>query len=163
MARQIEDARTAIRATFEAAERHGIDASRIVLEIDQDKLIGDQDQFAKIVKDYRGAGLKISIDHFGAGRAGLNLLESLSPEMISLNATLVRDIEHNGPRQAIVRGVWQTCNDLGIDLIAKHVETPEEYQWFYAEGIYLMQGHFIAVPEFEKLVPANFPRDPEVV
>ena len=33
----------------------------------------------------------------------------------ALNVHLVRGIDSNGPRQAIVRGVFQTCSDLGID------------------------------------------------
>lgn len=151
MARDVVDAHSAIRSTLDAAERNGIEPSRLILEIDQDKLIGDPEQFAKIIEDYRSAGLRISVDHFGAGRAGLNLLEPLRPEMISLNEQLVRGVDSNGPRQAIVRGVFQTCNDLGIDMIAKHVETYDEYSWFSEEGINLQQGDFIAKSAFESL------------
>jgi EAL domain-containing protein (putative c-di-GMP-specific phosphodiesterase class I) len=157
MARHLSDARSAIHSTLEAATRHDIDPGRIVLEIDQDQLIGECGQFAQIIEDYRGAGLRVSIDHFGAGRAGLNLLEPLRPEMISLNADLIRGIENNGPRQAIVRGLLQTCTDLGIDLIAKFVETNEEYSWLCEEGINLIQGKLVASPGFEKLPVAFYP------
>jgi blue light- and temperature-responsive anti-repressor len=151
MARHVDDARSAIHSTLQAAEKNDIEPSRIILEIDQDKLNDESGQFAKIIEDYRGAGLRISIHHFGAGRAGLNLLEPLRPEMISLNEELVRGIDNNGPRQAIVRGVLQTCNDLGIDLIAKYVETDDEYRWLRDEGIHLIQGNLIAAAEFERL------------
>lgn len=157
LARHVDDARSAIRSTLDAAERNGIEPSRIILEIDQEKLIGDSEQFARTIEEYRSAGLRIAIDHFGAGRAGLNLLEPLRPEMICLNAQLVRDIDTNGPRQAIARGIYQTCSDLGIDLIAKHVETDDEYNWFCEEGINLIQGNLIAKPEFEKLCSATYP------
>lgn len=157
LARHVDDARSAIRSTLESAERNGIELNRIILEIDQDKLIGDSEKFAKIIEEYRSAGLRIAIDHFGAGRAGLNLLEPLRPEMICLNDQLVRGIDTNGPRQAIVRGVYQTCNDLGIDLIAKHVETYDEYKWFCEEDINLIQGNLIAKPGFEQLPSATYP------
>ena len=156
MARQVDDSRTAIRSTLDSAERKGIEVSKIVLEIDQDKLIGDLQLFAKIIEEYRGAGLRISIDHFGAGRAGLNLLDLLRPDMVSLNAELVHNIDTNGARQAIIRGVIQTCQDLGIDIVAKHVETWDEYQWFLDEGISLIQGNLIARPAFEQFpIPQN--------
>jgi blue light- and temperature-responsive anti-repressor len=151
MARDVDDARSAIHSTLQAAEKNDIEPSRIILEINQDRLNGESGQFAKIIEDYRGAGLRISIHHFGAGRACLNLLEPLRPEMISLNEELVRGIDTNGPRQAIVRGVLQTCNDLGIDLIAKYVETAGEYRWLRDEGIHLMQGNLIAAAQFERL------------
>jgi blue light- and temperature-responsive anti-repressor len=159
MARHVDDARSAIHSTLQAAEKNDIEPSRIILEIDQDRLNDESGQFARIIEDYRGAGLRISIHHFGAGRAGLNLLEPLRPEMISLHADLVRGIDTNGPRQAIVRGVLQTCNDLGIDLIAKYVETLDEYRWLHEEGVNLIQGNLIAAAEFERLPPASFVRD----
>ncbi|NEO84945.1 MAG: diguanylate phosphodiesterase [Spirulina sp. SIO3F2] len=150
MARQVKDARSAIQSTLEAAERNGINLNRIVLEIDQDKLIGDSQHFAQIIEEYRGVGLRVSIDHFGAGRAALKLLEILRPDMIALNIQIVRDIDTNGARQAIVRGVTQTCDDLGIDIVAKDVNSVEEYQWFLDEGITLIQGNLIASPAFEQ-------------
>jgi len=157
LARNINDARSAIQSTLESAERNGIDPNFIVLEIDQDKLIGDPKQFATVIEEYRSGGLRIAIDHFGAGLAGLNLLEPYRPEMICLNQQLVRNIDKNGPRQAIVLGVHQTCIDLGIDLIAKNVETYAEYTWFREQDINLIQGNFIAAPEFEKLPSVTLP------
>lgn len=135
MARHIKDTSVSIRVILDATERHNIELNRVILEIDQDKLIGDPAQLGKVIEEFRVAGLKISISHFGAGRAGLNLLEPYHPDMISLNINLVQGIDSNDPRQAIVRGVIQTCNDLGIDIIAKHVETLDEYWWLRDEGI----------------------------
>jgi len=157
LARNVDDARSAIQSTLESAERNGIDPNFIVLEIDQDKLVGDPRQFAKVIEEHRSSGLRIAIDHFGAGLAGLNLLEPYRPEMICLNQQLVHNIDKNGPRQAIVLGVHQTCIDLGIDLIAKNVETYDEYNWFREQDINLIQGNLIAAPEFEQLPSATQP------
>ncbi len=159
MARHVKDTSASIRQIIDAAERNNINLNRIILEIDQDKLIGDPAQFGKIIEEFRAAGLKISIDHFGAGRAGLNLLEPYHPEMISLNMNLIRQVDSNGPRQAIVRGIIQTCGDLGIDIVAKHIETLDEYWWLYDEGIHLFQGDLIAKPEFEHLPSAFYPTE----
>jgi EAL domain-containing protein (putative c-di-GMP-specific phosphodiesterase class I) len=151
MARHLEDARGAIRSTLESAERHHLEPSRLVLEIEQDRLIGEPTEIGKIIEEYRGAGLRVSIDHFGAGRAGLNLLEPLRPEMISLSGNLVQGIASNGSRQAILRGILQTCNDLGIDLIAKHIEQIDDYHWLFEEGVNFFQGNLIAKEAFEEL------------
>lgn len=155
MARHIKDTPLSIRATLDAAERYNM--GRIILEIDQDKLIGDSEQLGKVIEAFRGAGLKISINHFGAGRTGLNLLESHHPEMISLNSNLVQGIDSNSSRQAIVRGVTQTCAELGIKIIAKHVETLAEYAWLRNNGIHLFQGDLIGKPAFEQLPSAFYP------
>ncbi len=153
---RIDAARESLASILEEAKRLGIPENKIIFEIDHDAMVGDLDKFSKILEDFRGAGLKISIDHFGAGKAALSLLESLNPHMVSLTAQLIRDIHSNGSRQAIVRGVLQTCTDLGIDLIAKSIESEAEYRWLCEEGIQLLQGNFIAAPVCEQLPPAKF-------
>lgn len=107
--------------------------------------------------EHRAVGLRTAIDDFGAGYAGLNLLAEFLPDMIKLDMSLIRDVERKGPRQAIIRGVRQTCQDLGIDIIAEGVETPSEYAWLRDEGITLFQGRLFAHPAFEQLPPASFP------
>ena len=69
-------------------------------------------------------------------------------------ARCVRGIERHGPRQAIVRGIARTCNDLGIDIIAEGIETEEEYFWFLDEGITLFQGPLLAPPSLGTLLTA---------
>ena len=80
------------------------------------------------------------------------------PNSIALNAKLVRDIDNNGAKQAIIRGLMQTCDDLGIDVIAKHVETRAEFDWLASEGIDLFQGGLLGNPQIEVLpTQAYFP------
>jgi blue light- and temperature-responsive anti-repressor len=140
MADDTNNARTAIQAIIDAAGSHGMNPNQIIVEIDHEKLIGDVAHFAAMIEEFRGLGLSISIAHFGAGKAGLTLLETMQPNFISLNKNLVSDVHANGQRQAIVRGVIQTCNDLGIDLIVRHASNPNDYDWLKDEGISLFQA-----------------------
>ena len=145
------DARAAIDSTIQIAEKVNIDPSRIILELDENRLLENAAVISAIIDEYRGAGLRISINNFGAGRAGLDLLETYRPEMIALNKHLVTGIESNTPRQAIVRGVLLTCADLGIDLVAKHVGTTGTYDWMRNEGVTLFQGDLFSQAGFEQL------------
>lgn len=155
---RVAEAEATLRSTLDAAERCGIAPDRLTLEIDQDDLVDDAEWFAAMIQEHRGVGLRVSIDHFGAGRSGLQLIESHQPDSVALNEVLVRGIDGHGARQAIVRGVIQTCGDLGIDVIAKHVETEDEYWWCRHEGIELFQGPLIGAPAFEWLpTVAHFP------
>ncbi|MCU7871777.1 MAG: diguanylate phosphodiesterase [Candidatus Thiodiazotropha sp. (ex Lucinoma borealis)] len=155
----LDDTETAICSTLDSAKAHGLDPSRITLQIDQNEFSGSPERFAQIINEYRSAGLKTTIDHLGAGRAGLSLLESYLPDMITLNEFLVRGIHTNGPRQAIVSGVTQVCLDLGIDIIAKGIQVTDEYRWLHRAGINLFQGDLFARPAFEQLPPASYPQE----
>ena len=151
------EARSAIYSTIQIAEKEKIDPSRIILEIDENRLLSDAVVVASIIDEFRGAGLRILINNFGAGRAALDLLETYRPEMISLNEYLVRGVDSNTPRQAILRGVLQTCEDLGIDLVAKHVHTVETYDWLRSEGVTLFQGDLFSPAGFEHFPNVTFP------
>lgn len=142
---------TAITSLLDAAARCGIPPESIVLEVLESELIRDSGDFSARMNPYRASGLTFAIDDFGAGYAGLNLLADFQPDLLKIDMNLVRGIERNGPRQAILRGIVRTCLDLGIDLIAEGVETIEEYAWFRGEGIDLFQGFLLAKPAFDRL------------
>ena len=146
-----------IRSTLEAAARLDLPIDRIVLEVTEGEIIDDQASFARVVNRYRGMGMKVAIDDFGAGYSGLNLLADFQPDMVKLDMKLVRGIESHGPRQAIVRAILGACNDLGIEFLAEGVETASEYCWFRDEGVQFFQGYLLAKPAFEKLVGFRIP------
>lgn len=142
---------TAVTSLLAAAERCRIPSESIILEVLESEIIRDSGDFSARMNAYRTSGLTFAIDDFGSGYAGLNLLAEFQPDLIKIDMNLVRGIESNGPRQAILRGIVRTCLDLGIDIIAEGVETPEEYAWFRGEGIELFQGFLIAKPGFNSL------------
>lgn len=146
-----------ILSTLETAARFQIPPARIVLEIIESEIIHDFASFARAVNMHRGSGMKIAIDDFGAGYAGLSLLAEFQPEIIKLDMKLVRDIDSKGPRQAIVRGIARVCADLGIDVIVEGVETPAEYAWFRDEGFVFFQGNLFARPVFEQFPLVSYP------
>ena len=154
-----EDAIATMQSIIDLANAQNIDSRIITLELNQDYLNGDLSSIITIVQDCKENGLRICLDDFGAGRSGLNQMEMSQPNAIALNAKLVRDVDTNGAKQAIVRGLIQTCDDLGIDLIAKHVETRGEFDWLLSEGVDLFQGGLLGHPQLD--VPATHARIPQ--
>ncbi len=149
--RNLSFSETAISSTLEAAKSAGIPLTSIVIEITENEIIDNVVWFSENIIKYREEGVNFSIDDFGAGYSGLNLLAAFQPESIKIDLSLVRDIDRNGPRQAIVRGIIRTCLDLGIDVIAEGVESNAECKWFFDEGVDRMQGYFLAKPGFKTL------------
>jgi blue light- and temperature-responsive anti-repressor len=155
--RSLELCADAIGSTCKAAADNFLPLKRIVLEVTEVEVIHDHMHFAALLNEYRGMGIKLAIDDFGAGYSGLNLLAEFQPDHVKIDMNLVRGIEKHGPRQAIVRGITQVCEDLGIDVIAEGVETLPEFRWFEDHDIRLFQGYLFAKPAFEKLLPAFYP------
>lgn len=153
----VYQAATCIRATLEAARQHGFPTSRLIFEITENEELVDKDHLKSIIREYRRQGFKTAIDDFGAGYAGLNLLAEFQPDIIKLDMALVRDIDTDPVRQAIVRGILGVCVALGIEVIAEGVETQAEFALLHGMGIGLFQGYLFARPAFEALPEVTWP------
>lgn len=146
-----------LHSTIEAAIRHSFPQDRIIIEATEREAIADPAHFAKVINEYRRAGMRLAIDDFGAGYSGLNLLSEFQPDIVKLDMSLVRGIESNGPKQAIVRAIAQVCIDLGIDFVVEGVETVDEFSWFTDLGVNLFQGYLFAKPLFEAMPNFQIP------
>ncbi|MES2858206.1 MAG: EAL domain-containing protein [Pseudomonadota bacterium] len=150
-------AATCIRATLEAARQHGFPTSRLIFEITENEELVDKAHLKDIIREYRRQGFKTAIDDFGAGYAGLNLLAEFQPDIIKLDMALVRAIDSDPVRQAIVRGILGVCEALSIEVIAEGVETTAELTVLRGMGIGLFQGFLFAKPGFECLPEVAWP------
>jgi EAL domain-containing protein (putative c-di-GMP-specific phosphodiesterase class I) len=110
------------------------------------------------VTHYQKRGFLTAIDDFGAGYSGLNTLAELQTNLIKLDMALVRDIDGDRVRRAIVRGILQVCRELEIDVIAEGVETVAEFTVLEDFGVELFQGYYFARPAFRSLaaLPERF-------
>lgn len=147
----VYDPATCIRLTLAAARKVGFPPERLIFEMTEAEQIRDPQHALSIVRDYQRLGFLTAIDDFGAGYSGLNLLADYQPHLVKLDMALVREIDHNRARQAIVRGVLGTCQALGVQVVAEGVETRAEYDFLRSLGITMFQGYLIARPQLEAL------------
>ncbi len=144
-------AETCIRTTLAAAEEYRFPAERILFEVTEAERVKDHAHLAGIIREYRRLGFLTAIDDFGAGYAGLNLLADFQPDLVKLDMALVRGIDADRNRRAIVRGIVGVCADMGIRVVAEGIETTGELATLRDLGIELVQGFLFARPGFESL------------
>ena len=140
-----------IRTTLEASRAHNFPVERIIFEATEGDAIEDGKWLASVLTEYKRTGFLTAIDDFGAGYAGLNLLADFQPDIIKLDMALVRGVDSSRSRQAITRGVLRICWELDITVIAEGVETAAERDFFFDEGVILMQGYLFSRPAFESI------------
>jgi EAL domain-containing protein (putative c-di-GMP-specific phosphodiesterase class I) len=152
----VYQASTCIRATLMAAQRCNFPTDRLIFEITENER-PDQAHLKHIVVEYKRQGFKTAFDDFGAGYAGLNLLADFQPDLIKLDMALVRDIDRDEVRQAIVRGLLDICRALHIEVIAEGIEQVGELRTLQSMGVHLFQGFLFAHPGFEQLPVIHWP------
>jgi EAL domain-containing protein (putative c-di-GMP-specific phosphodiesterase class I) len=153
----VYEPRACIRSTLNTAERTGFPTDRLMFEIVESEEVHDHAKIAGIIAAYRAMGFKTALDDFGAGFSNLNLLARFQPDIIKLDMELIRDIDRDRVRQAIVRGIIAVCRDLDITTVCEGVETFAEYECLRDGGVNLFQGYLFAKPGFESLPAPVWP------
>jgi EAL domain-containing protein (putative c-di-GMP-specific phosphodiesterase class I) len=154
----VYQASTCIRATLAAARRCNFPTDRLIFEITENER-PDQAHLKSIVVAYRRQGFMTAFDDFGAGYSGLSLLAEFQPDIIKLDMALIRGIDQDKVRQAIVRGLIDMCRELSIRVIAEGVEQVAELRTLQDLGIHFFQGFLFAKPGFESLPEIRWPAD----
>ncbi|MGF3809905.1 diguanylate phosphodiesterase [Enterobacter mori] len=138
-------------------EANGFVPEQIVVEFTESEAISRFDEFTYSVNQLKSAGISVTIDHFGAGFAGLQLLAQFQPDRIKINRDLIANVHKSGPRQAIVQAIIKCCASLEIQFCAVGVERAEEWMWLESAGISQFQGHLFASPRLGGIPAVAWP------
>jgi len=129
-----------LRDALRAAQRP------LVLEITEHDLI---DNYGPVREAVRGLGhdARLAVDDAGAGVANFGHIIELRPDFVKLDISLVRGVNANLGRQAMVVGMRHFSSTAGCRLIAEGVETEEEARTLTGLGVEFGQGFLFGRPE----------------
>ncbi|HEV7524156.1 MAG TPA: EAL domain-containing protein [Acidimicrobiia bacterium] len=121
-------------------ERTNCDPALIGLEITETAVLPDIEAAAHEIAAARALGVKVALDDFGTGHSSLTLLRSLEIDRVKIDRTFIRDVTRDPRDAAIVRRVIALAEDLGLDVVAEGVETPEQARLLVELGCHRAQG-----------------------
>jgi EAL domain-containing protein (putative c-di-GMP-specific phosphodiesterase class I) len=117
----------------------------IVVELTEQEAIVDYEKIRHVV-DGLGSAVSLAIDDIGEAFSGLRHLVELGPAFAKLDLALVRDIDADPARQALVGALHHYMLQTGAQLIAEGVESEAERQMLRLLGIRLAQGFLFGRP-----------------
>ncbi len=132
--------------TREFLKQFKINPDSIVFEITEKNSISNLESFKKVIDHYKEQGYKIAIDDVGSGYSGLKLITDIHPQYIKLDMNLIRDIDKNGIKHALLKTFYDFCLVTDIKLVAEGIETENELNTLIDMGIEYGQGFFIKRP-----------------
>jgi EAL domain-containing protein (putative c-di-GMP-specific phosphodiesterase class I)/ActR/RegA family two-component response regulator len=136
---------TAMTAQFtELLARYPQD--RLVLEITEHAQVEDYDALLTALTRLRGAGVRLAVDDAGAGFASLHHILLLTPDVIKLDITLVRDINQDPIKRALASSLVTFARDIGSTIIAEGIETAAELAMLVDLGVPWGQGYHLGRP-----------------
>ena len=131
--------------------KYNVTPQNVIFEITERNVIEDMDIFKSTINHYKGQDYQIAIDDAGAGNSGLNLISEVNPNYIKLDMNLIRDVDSDCMKFALVKGMVEFSKVSNVFLIAEGIETYEELNTLVNLGVQYGQGYLIQKPDSEVL------------
>ncbi|WP_169164557.1 sensor domain-containing phosphodiesterase [Cellulomonas taurus] len=122
---------------------------RVGVEITEHAPVTDYGPLIEVTDRLKEGGVHVAVDDAGAGFASLKHVLQLRPTAIKLDIELVRDIDTDPVRQALVRSVEQFSGALAAWLVAEGVESETERKTLLDLGVTYGQGYLFGRPAWE--------------
>jgi diguanylate cyclase (GGDEF)-like protein len=129
----------------EILDAAGLPADRLVVEVLEVDHIEQDPLAVASLAALRAAGVVIAVDDFGAGYATLARLGALRPHIVKIDRSLV-DGSSDAAGAALLRSAAQLGRQLGAEVVAEGVETPEQLAAVTAAGCDAVQGFLLSRP-----------------
>ncbi len=92
------------------------------------------------------AGVRFDLDDFGSARGSLTAMLALAPHRLKLDTRLVDQIGKNDGGAALISSLVHMAHDLGIEVVAKGVETSEQVEVLRSLSVDHLQGFALNRP-----------------
>ena len=123
----------------------GSGGDKVVLEITEHVPVDDYLAFREAIASV-GSRIRFAIDDAGAGFSSFRHIVELLPDFVKLDIGLVRGIDTDPIRQALVAGMDFFALKTGCTLIAEGIETENERETLRSLAIELGQGYLLGHP-----------------
>jgi diguanylate cyclase (GGDEF)-like protein/PAS domain S-box-containing protein len=120
--------------------------SLLELEITEGVLLQHTSANLDTLRQLKELGVRIGMDDFGTGYASLACLRRFPFDLIKIDRSFIRDLEHDPEAQAIVRAAVSLSRSLRMRCLAEGVETEDQLRFLEREGCVEVQGFYFSRP-----------------
>ncbi len=124
----------------------GAPLSRLVLEVTEHSSISDYGMISQSLSRLRAGGLRLAVDDAGSGYASFRHILKLKPDVIKLDQSLIRHIDHDPGCHALAVALIAFARETGSSVVAEGVETEAEMSTLRELGVDTAQGYLLGRP-----------------
>ncbi len=121
-------------------QQHAAIAHDLWLEVPEDGVFGQLEQFRHFCNTLKPLGCKIGVEHVGAQISRLGELHDLGLDYIKIDGSVIHGIDSNTGNQAFLKGLCLIAHSIGLMTIAESVANEREVALLPDLGIDAMTG-----------------------
>jgi EAL domain-containing protein (putative c-di-GMP-specific phosphodiesterase class I) len=129
-----------VRELIRACERS------LILEVTEHEPVADYAALREAIASL-GPDIRVAVDDAGAGAANFVHIIELRADLVKLDISLVRGVNDDLGRQAMVVGMRHFSQTAGCRLVAEGIETKAEARTLAGLGVEFGQGYLFGRPE----------------
>jgi len=137
--------RETVERISEAAARHGVEPSDLIVEITESAMLAEPGGEAGL-RRLGESGVRVAIDDFGTGYSSLARLRELPVDALKIDRSFVAEMLDDPAAEAIVASVVQLAGSIGLETIAEGIESGPQRSRLIERGCKLGQGFHFARP-----------------
>jgi len=136
---------TTVEAILGTVNRTGT-GNRVVFEILESEGLSEPERFSRFMERARALGCRFAIDDFGAGFANFEYITKLEVDLLKIDASLIRELDHEPAARVVVDTIRRFAHRLGIETVAEYVHSADVLEAVRGLGIDYAQGFHIGRP-----------------
>jgi diguanylate cyclase (GGDEF)-like protein len=129
-----------VSCVADVAHRLDVPLDRLVLELTENAQIEHNPDLLAVLDAFRGMGVQLALDDFGAGYSNLGYLTRLPVNQIKIDRAIASGVSNDRFKAAIARATLTMAKMLGLEVVAEGVESVADLQWLERAGCPMIQG-----------------------
>lgn len=121
-------------------------SSRISIELINATHIQNLEKTTELLQRLREKGHRVGLDDFGIDIKSFSLLKTMNVDYIKIAERYTQKITTSPATVIMLEKLTKICKDMGIQVIAKHIEDQEQAKILRESGLEYGQGYLYASP-----------------
>lgn len=123
---------------------HGLEPTRLVLELTESVLIDTSDVVDRTLRTLRDAGVSLVLDDFGTGYSSIAYLRRYPIDGLKLDNSYTRALLSHTDTRVIAETIIGLAHRLGLTMVAEGVEEQSQLDVLRDLGITSVQGYLLS-------------------
>jgi EAL domain-containing protein (putative c-di-GMP-specific phosphodiesterase class I) len=143
----ILDPKESFKSTIATIHEHQLNPKNIIFEsVDTERLQG-YSHLNAIFEYLNSEGYQTALDDVGGHFSTIEPFHKLGPSYVKVDMKIIRNIHLEQSHQVLLKRILRLKTLYGIAIIAKDVETLEEFNYLKTSGVDFMQGFYFGKPK----------------
>jgi DNA-binding NarL/FixJ family response regulator len=128
---------------------------RLVLQVADIETVFGQLEHERAIERWRECGIRVGLCEAGVGAESLRLLVRARPDFVTLDRSLMKDVEVDPARQKLVRALVAMSDNLGARAIAACANSDDVVETFKRLGVPLARGRALQPGSVSTSLPSH--------